>query len=320
MTKTKAVVMAQTGKFKNVLVYTTDGQYLTTRIQPAPPVGAMVYIKTPVLPVKPKILAVAAAVLLILFTGLMPHFFISPAAAYVNISLQPEIGLWLDREGKVTRVNMNGPEDDHFAAGLKGQNFYTALEGLLQYSQKQGYLTKDQEILMGTLIKLDDRDIPRVNEKLFKDFLCQQLERQGYQGAVVVTGQPEEMIQSAEKKGISLGQYVIYEKCQQQNKPVDLDLLRQENVSGALSRSGIEAKELFGHDYVEVHTQHNTDAAGDHHNPSAPMPNHGNIPEGSSMNPHRTMTQPATQTPADESDHTEMSPVKEHKGHREMDR
>ncbi|MEG6521924.1 anti-sigma-I factor RsgI family protein [Desulfotomaculum sp. 1211_IL3151] len=231
MAKVKAVVMAHRNQYKNVLVYTEDGQYLTTRLQPIPPVGSTVYVKPPALIAKPKMLAVAAAVFLILFTGLMPNFAPTPAAsaAYVNLAWQPEIGLWVDEEGKVTQANLVGlpEEEENFATTLKGQDLYTALDQLLQYSREQGTLNNKQTLVIGTLVKTDEQKPPHLTEQQLQDFLYSQLAKQGYQGAVLVTSQPQEMLQAAEKAGMPLGKYTVYEKCRQQNQPVKLDLLKQ---------------------------------------------------------------------------------------------
>ncbi len=252
MAKVKAVVMAHRDNYKNVLVYTEDGQYLTTRIKPVPPVGSTIYMKPPVLLAKPKMLAVAAAVLLILFTGLMPTFAPTPAAAaYINLAWQPEIGLWVDAAGKVTQTNIVGQPDNDFAITLKGQDLYTALDTLLQYSLEQAHLEK-QTMVIGTLIKINEQNLPHITEQQLKDFLYGQLEKQGYQGSLVVTSQPQGMIRAAEKAGMPLGKYTVYEECKQQNQPVKLDLLKQQDVPTALSQAGIKAGDVFGHHYMEV--------------------------------------------------------------------
>lgn len=253
MAKIKAVVMAHRNKYKNALVYTEDGQYLTTRLQPIPPVGSTVYVKPPALMAKPKMLAVAAAVFLILFTGLMPNFAPTPAAAaaYVNLAWQPEIGLWVDEEGKVTQANLVGLPEGNFATTLKGQDLYTALGQLLQYSREQGALDKKQTMVIGTLVKTDEQKLPNITEQQLKDFLRDQLANQGYQGAMLVTSQPQEMLQAAEKAGMPLGKYTVYEKSRQQNQPVKLELLKQQDVPTALTESGVKASDVFGQHYME---------------------------------------------------------------------
>ena len=251
MAKVKAVVMAHRNKYKNTLVYSEDGQYLTTRIQPVPPVGTTVYVKPQAFMAKPKMLAVAAAILLILFTGLLPNFAPTPAAAYVNLAWQPEIGLWLDEEGKVTQVNIIGLPEGNFATTLKGQDLHTALGQLLQYSREQGTLDNKQTMVIGTLVKTDEQKLPHITEQQLHDFLYSQLAKQGYQGAVLVTSQPQEMLQAAERVGMPLGKYTVYEECRQQNQPVKLDLLKQQDVPTALSQAGIKAGDVFGHHYVE---------------------------------------------------------------------
>ncbi|SHL01156.1 hypothetical protein [Desulforamulus aeronauticus] len=306
MAKIKAVVMSHRNKYKNVLVYTEDGQYLTTRLTPMPPVGSTIYVQPPTAMAKPKFLVVAAAVLLILFTGLIPSFSPSPAAAaYINIAWQPEIGLWVDEEGQVIRASLVGLPNNSLSTTLKGQDLYTALGKVLQYSQEQGDLNKGRDILIGTYVKMGEQDIPEVSEARLKDFLSSQLKARGYQGSVVVTDQPVEAIQSADKIGVSLGKYVVYEKCQQQNQPVKLDLLRQENVSTALSQSGIEAKELFGQDYVEIphmnssdHMDNQVDKTKEQAMPQQPM--------------HHQKPQSLAQPSPDSSDHNQMHPVQEH--------
>ena len=300
MAKVKAVVMAHRNKYKNILVYTEDGQYLTTRIQPVPPVGSTVYVKPPAFMAKPKMLAVAAAVFLILFTGLMPNFAPTPAAAaYVNLAWQPEIGLWVDEEGKVTQANLVGLPEGNFATTLKGQDLYTALGQLLQYSQERGTLDKKQTIVIGTLVKTDEQKLPHITEKQLQDFLYSQLVKQGYQGAVLVTSQPQEMLQAAEKAGMPLGKYTVYEKCRQQNQPVKLDLLKQQDVPTALTKSGVKASDVFGHHYKQMQTE-NTASSGEGH-----MQNQGSHMEQGTMMPHRLehqqssqpTTQPSTSAP-----------------------
>ncbi|GAB6178813.1 hypothetical protein JCM14036_01320 [Desulfotomaculum defluvii] len=295
MVKIKAVVMAHREKYKNTLVYTEDGQYLTTRIKPEPQVGSTIYVNQSSIMAKPKMLVVAAAVLLILFTGLMPNFAPTPAAAaYVNLAWQPEIGLWVDGEGKVTQANIVGLPNEDFGTTLKGQDLYSALSELLQYSQEQGYLEKKQSMVIGTLIKTNEQNLPDITEQQLKDFLYSQLEKQGYQGALVVTVQKQEILKTAEKAGMPLGKYVVYENSRQQNQPVKLDLLKQQDVLTALSQAGVKGGDIFGHHYMEVNEHM--------HEQGSPMENGTMI-----TNPiHQQSSLPATRPSEGTSSQTQM--------------
>ena len=117
----------------------------------------------------------------------------------------------------------------------------------------------------------------------------------------MVTSQPQGMIQAAEKAGMPLGKYAVYEECKQQNQPVKLDLLKQQDVPTALSQAGVKAGEVFGHHYMEVkghlqnqqgHMEKGTmmPSASDQtpmHSPQGPI-NHHSMPDSSSSgsSPH----------------------------------
>lgn len=260
MAKVKAVIMALTDKHKNALVYTEDGQYFKTRIKPDPPVGSTVLVEVSLPVVFNKLLAVAAAVLLILFIGLLPRFATTPAsAAYLNIALYPEMELWVNSDGKVTQVKIAGSGDNTYTDTLKGKNLYDALGQLIQYSKERGYLnTNSQDIIISSFIKSDDVNIPSINESQLKNFILGELKKSQYQGAVVLTSLGEDVIKSAKDAHVSLGKYVVYEKCREKNLPVSLNTLREKDVTSALSLAGIEAKDLFGQDYIEIGEQHHS--------------------------------------------------------------
>ncbi|MDO7787372.1 anti-sigma-I factor RsgI family protein [Desulforamulus aquiferis] len=255
MTKVKAVVLALRNNHKNALVYTEEGQYLNTRIKPDPLVGSTVLVEvSPLMFFNKKLLAVAAAALLILFTGLLPSFNTPPAsAAYLNIALYPELEIWFNQEGMVTQVEIAELDDSSYTDTLLGKNLYDALGQLIQYSKEQGYLkTNSQDIIISSFIKPDNINIPNISETQLKIFILDELKKSAYQGSMIVTSPSETVMDSAKAAQVSLGKYLVYEKCLEKNLPLSLDNLREKDVTSALSLMGIDAKDLFGADYIEI--------------------------------------------------------------------
>ncbi|AEF95239.1 hypothetical protein Desca_2410 [Desulfotomaculum nigrificans CO-1-SRB] len=287
MAKVKAVVMAVQDKYKNALVYTEDGQYIKTRIKPDPPLGEVVLVTTSPMLINKKFFAVAAAVMLILFAGLWPRFAPPPAAAaYLNLSLQPEIGIWVGHDGKVTRAELAG--DHSFSENLKGKELYPALEQLIQYAGEQGYLKNNQDIVIGSLIRSEETSIPGIDENSLRDFLCNQFKKSGYQGAVVVTVQDGNLVKSAKNAELPLGKYIVYERCRLQNRPVSLETLRKQDISSALTEAGINARDLFGKAYVEINNTPAVQSPRDVDNSNhRPMPMHQNAEPGTPGREHQ---------------------------------
>ena len=114
---------------------------------------------------------------------------------------------------------------------------------------------------------------------------------------MLVTSQPQEILQAAEKAGMPLGKYTVSEECRQQNQPVKLDLFKQQDVPTALSQAGVKAGDVFGHHYVKFEGHMQNQNQGSHMEQGTMMPQ---------PMEHQQSTTPSTQPSAGASRQTQM--------------
>jgi len=277
--KQKGVVMGLEGR--NVVVYTNEGDFIRLPVPgKAPEIGDVIEVGGKVKKPLTAYLAVAAALVLVAAISLFNPFFGSgAAAAYVALDINPSAELTVNRDGTVIKAKpLNGEAKALLTqAGVNGQDLNGAVESFIKEAVKLGYINKEsQNLVLASIVSLKD-GVTVVQEDQLRRVIIEQLTGLQVNGTVVISQGAREVRVQAEKAGLSINKYMVYDRSQKQGLDIPVETLRSGNVREVLAQANIPLKKLFPSECVEVRqeNQQPADGAGPAH-------------EGMGMNPVST--------------------------------
>ncbi|KJS21232.1 MAG: hypothetical protein VR72_11440 [Clostridiaceae bacterium BRH_c20a] len=139
--------------------YSADGHFIKIPKKPSHKIGQIIHYQSAKTGLrKPWGMAVAAAILLVFFTGLLNPFFTKEAAAaYLSMGLTTgSLEIWTDDNNRVIKTNYTSSLEDLKQHDLKGKDIYEAMSVLALEAKKSGLITEDENnILLIDLVDLE---------------------------------------------------------------------------------------------------------------------------------------------------------------------
>lgn len=279
MKKVKGVVMRTTDK--KTVIYTKEGDFLEVpNSGERPPVGQVIEVTLPSR--RPSIKGIflkyaAAAAVLILATvlGVFNPLF-GPGAAVASVALDVNYGIELlvNKEARVIKARDVSKGSDYLVDGpdLKGQNIYQAVELIMDDAGKKGFLGKEENLVLVSVVPLDKRGVNVVDETKLKGVVRDEMIRKNIYGVVMVGQADGETRQRAENLGMTVNNYMVYERCREDGLNVQTEAFRGGDIRQALAGANASLPELFPGKSFEVREQegdaeHRSEQQGSGQNP-----------------------------------------------------
>lgn len=264
MRRVKGVVM-RTSKEKTV-VYTKEGDFLEIPT-PAdlPQVGHVIVVDLP--SQKPSIkrfllkyAAVAAVLILVTMLGVVNPLF-GPGAAVASVALDINYGIELlvNKEGKVIEArDVNGGSDYSVdGPGLKGRDIYNAVVLILDDAGKKGVLQKEkvENLVLVSVVPLNKEGVNVVDEARLRSVVREEMISKNIYGTLMVGHTDEETKRRAENLGMSVNNYMVYERCQEDGLNIQAEAFRGGNIRETLTGANVSLPGLFPENSLEVRQQ-----------------------------------------------------------------
>ncbi|MCL4441660.1 MAG: anti-sigma factor domain-containing protein [Firmicutes bacterium] len=264
MRRVKGVVM-RTSEGKTV-VYTKEGDFLEIPT-PAdlPPVGQVIVVDMP--SQKPSIklflmkyAAVAAVLILVTLLGVVNPLF-GPGAAVASVALDINYGIELlvNKEGKVIEARDVSGGSDYLVdgPGLKGRDIYNAVVLILDDAGKKGVLQKekDENLVLVSVVPLSKEGVNVVDEARLRSVVREEMISKNIYGVLMVGQADEETKRRAENLGMSVNNYMVYERCQEDGLNVQAEAFSSGNIRKTLAGANVSLPGLFPDKSVEVRQQ-----------------------------------------------------------------
>lgn len=259
ITEQCVVVLCEDGKFRN-LPHLPDKPKLGDRI----PVVAEVES----IPVRKHYASrwfrqawwVAASILLLIGAVFWWNPFTGNASTLVAIDINPSMELYVKQDGRIEKVK---PLNDDARKLLskreyKGQNFYEAVDIILDDAKKQGYLNVDEG---KNLIMLSTMNLSSTPFQLNKAKIG--TSESGYELEWFEADQS--LKDKAEEAELSLNKYIVYEKAKEQGIELEIEELRSHSIVSILNGAGVDPQRLFDgaeDEVIEPESQVNSSEEG----------------------------------------------------------
>lgn len=220
---------------KKMVVVTEEGDFLKVPIpacRPLPGQTVSINENQPQGFTFPYWLRVAVAVLIISFSALLFKPLVVPqAVAAVSMDMASSIELTIDKQNRVLSAKANNPQGDEVLRDLdlKGIDIYQASNIVANKAMQLGYLQKEgKNTIMVTVAPLTAQDKVNVDRNKLQQTMHDGLVKQKYQGYLVVNESEAELWQEAEKMGLSVNQYLLWKRSQEQKENIDISVIRQQ--------------------------------------------------------------------------------------------
>jgi len=236
---------------KNYTVgYSADGQFIKIPKNPSHKVGQIInYQQTKTSLRKPWGMAVAAAILLVFFTGLFNPFFTEEAAAaYLSMGLTTgSLEIWTDDNNRVIKTNYTSTLEDLKQHDLNGKDIYEAMSILALEAKKSGLITENEnDILLINLIDLEESTIHYISEDKLKKVILEGLAIKEYQGLMMMERHDKDFLTKANELNLTASQYHIYQTSSSKGYNLEMEQIQQGHIRNILKENGTSPEEIFG--------------------------------------------------------------------------
>ena len=250
---------------KKTIVYTKTGNFIKIDTPaPAPVIGQTVEISErrrglfkygSLL----KYVSTAAALFIILTLGLIHPLVWTQdgAVAAVEMNINNGLSLQVDKNGKVTEVRSVWPEKDSAVdeLPLKGMDVYQAVKLVVEDAGENGDFSHEQSVVMVSVVPASKKNSEIVDHKKMRGVVHDELVRQGASSIVMVAKPSWEDGSKAKKMGMTVNNYLVYERCRKGGLDVKEDVFRGRNVREAINESNVSLVKLFPEETLEVKGQ-----------------------------------------------------------------
>jgi len=236
---------------KNYTVgYSADGQFIKIPKNPSHKVGQIINYQPTITSLrKPWGMAVAAAILLVFFTGLLNPFFTEEAAAaYLSMGLTTgSLEIWTDDNNRVIKTNYTSTLEDLKQHDLKGKDIYEAMSILALKAKKSGLITEDEnDIILIDLIDLEESTNHYISEDKLKKVILEGLAVKEYQGLMMMERHDKDFLTKANELNLTASQYHIYQTSSSKGYNIEMEQIQHGHIRNILKENGTSPEEIFG--------------------------------------------------------------------------
>ena len=260
MRKAKGVVMRTAGKI--TVVYTNKGDFLEIPTPAEPPLVGQV-IEVDLTPRRSFIrysllryAAAAAVLVLALALGIFNPLF-GPGAAVASVALDINSGveLFVNKEARVVKIKDSG-DGTGDAQGLKGRDVYEAVGLIIKEAGAKGFLGKEQNLVLAAVVPIGNRGLNVVNEERLRGIIHDEMLSNNVFGVVMVSEADEEIKRQAENLGMTVNNYLVYDRGRQGGLDLQADAFRGGDVGQVLAEANMSLPGLFPGECLDVKPGH----------------------------------------------------------------
>jgi hypothetical protein len=209
------IVLTPDGEFREVAL--TEGQCLRLgqEIQ-LPERKSLPYLKQ---------LIAAAAIFIVMFTGLLYYGDVPTAAAYLTIDINPSIELAVSDAGKVISARAIDDDGEKILNKLRlnGLELREAVKLVIAQAVKDTYIQgSSNNVIMATLT-VDPGAEPLVELNTVYEAIRSQVDSSGMDSDIIVEPVEPQLRQEATSSGISTGRYLLLNKSKRNGVQINLD-------------------------------------------------------------------------------------------------
>lgn len=241
---------------KNVVVYTDEGDFVRFPMPgKTPEIGDIIEVGSKAGKPVTAFFTAAAALVLVAAIGLFyPLFDPGAAVAYVALDINPSAELAVNRDGTVIKARPLNQEAETLLAeaGINGQDLYVAVESIIREAGKRGYINKEhQNLMLASIVPLKD-GAGSIREDELRRVISEELVSLQVNGTVVVSEDSREARAQAEKAGLSVNKYLVYNRAQREGINIPVEALRDKSIRQVLDEVSVPLKKIFPVECIEV--------------------------------------------------------------------
>ncbi|BAU26778.1 anti-sigma factor-like protein [Aneurinibacillus soli] len=182
----------------------------------------------------------AAACLLLLLSGIpLWNMLFTTAYAAVSIDINPSFELEVNKQYQVTDLHALNKEAEALAPSIEWKNreLTTVTSDIIQDARQSGFLKRNQDILI-VPVGLDSAEASQeVLQKIEQHASI--LAKQGGEGVTVTLMEStKEARQQAQKEGMSVGKYALYDSVRHMDHPFSVDQIKKLSITEISSAIG----------------------------------------------------------------------------------
>jgi hypothetical protein len=239
VTEQHIVVLCDDGTFKNIPRSTSDIPMMGEKVRHA-------VTKMSHLPLNWKKYTAAASVIILLFITFSLFQLQNSQNAYIiAIDINPSIELHTDNNLRVTNIKALN-EDGNRIIGLvdaANQPVLTIIAQIIDQSVSQGYLTTVESGLITTSLISNESSQEKKIMSSLRAAMEQHLSKHGIEADISIAQENLETFAASQKLNLSVNQYVIYNRMQQQGHTVIADEIRGKSVAAILEMESISGND-----------------------------------------------------------------------------
>lgn len=193
-------------------------------------------------------MAIAAAILiLVLSLTLLKPLLVPQAVAAVAMDLTSSVELSIDEQNRVIKATALNPEGSSVLQelDLQGEDIYRAVNMVALKAADLGYLRHNAEntiIVTVTPLRVDQVSVDR--DRL-QQTMHNQLARLNYQGYLVVNQAGAGMRSEARRRGLTVNQYLLWERSQAQGAEISINELKYQPLDKLVADDEAALERMF---------------------------------------------------------------------------
>ncbi|GAB6180295.1 hypothetical protein JCM14036_16140 [Desulfotomaculum defluvii] len=244
MSKVKGILVHKKGPIGTLM--TSDGQFMRVLLTGK---GNILGQETPGLKFPSLIQGMAvASLLIVMLIGIWSKLFISPAAAYVALDINPSVELAVNESGNVIKakgLNEDGKELLE-KVSIKDREIYQAVEVLVEEAVKCNYLNTNNNVVLATVIPFS-KNHTVVDQVKLETTVQVSVAELPAPIKVVIEKATEQQHRLAEEKGLSVGRFLIYQGSTQKGNGISVEELKTKGLGELEKEKGIEIQQYLPH-------------------------------------------------------------------------
>ncbi|OLN28781.1 anti-sigma factor domain-containing protein [Desulfosporosinus metallidurans] len=217
MNKVKGIVMKTSRKI--TILYTEGGDYLEIKTPKSTPVlGQVIEVDLPAhKPLNQRFLQLGSiAAILFLALGLGVFNILSganTAVAAVVVDINSSKELFVNRDAKVLKVIdlTQGTQTSPSDLQLQGKDIYTAVDVMIDQANTQGILNQSKNLVMTSIIPMDNRQVV-VDQSKLRDSIGRHMLEKNISADLIVSKTDETTQKTARSLGMSVNHYQVYKR------------------------------------------------------------------------------------------------------------
>ncbi|WP_407312735.1 anti-sigma factor domain-containing protein [Desulfosporosinus sp. SB140] len=264
MDKTRGIVM-KTSK-RNTILYTERGDYLEIKTPKTTPLlGQVVEVDLPIRKaLNQRFLKFGSiAAMLLLALGLGVFNIVSSAntaVAAVVMDINNSKELFVNRDAKVLRVIdlTQGTKTSESELKLQGKDIYTSVDLLIDQANAQGILRQSKNLVMASIIPLDNRQVNVVDQAKLRDSIGRHMLEKNISADLMVSKTDETTQKTAQSLGMSLNHYLVYKRLMDNGLITNSNGSSSNDTSHMLTEANTTINSLFPQESMTITPQSET--------------------------------------------------------------